>query len=67
MVGKEEQLGAVGGLFGINHLVAVFQLLLARHAQALRGNFFEVAFPRKEHRDRVIRDLVLLIGNRIVR
>ena len=67
MVGKEEQLGAVGGLFGINHLVAVFQLLLARHAQALRGNFFEVAFPRKEHRDRVIRDLVLLIGSRIVR
>ena len=59
---KEKQLHTVGAFAGEKHLVAVFELLLAAHAQALRGDFFEVAIPREEEVHGVVRHLLVRLG-----
>lgn len=44
-VGKEQQLGAVGGFKGSVHLVAVLELVLGGHSQRLGSYLLEISAP----------------------
>ena len=59
LVGEDQELRAVGGLLGEGQAVALFELLLRAHAQALGGDLLEVALPGEEHRHRVVGHVLL--------
>ena len=59
MIREEQQLDAVRALAGEQYLVAVLELLLAAHAQALGRDLLEVAVPRDEQVHGVVGNLLL--------
>ena len=59
MIREEQQLDAVRALAGEQHLIAVLELLLAAHAQALGRDLLEVAVPREEQVHGVVGNLLL--------
>ena len=59
-VREEEKLFRVIRNHGLGELVAVFELLLAAHAQGLRGYLLEIALLREEERHGIIGYLLLL-------
>ena len=63
-VGKEHQLGGVGGVRLLGDGIPFLELLLAAHPQRLRRDLLEVALPGKEYPHRIIRGrfLRLLAG-----
>ena len=61
LIGEKQQLRAVRGLEAHCQPVAVLVLLLAAHAQRLRGYLLEVALAREEERHGVVLDLLVLV------
>ena len=59
MIREEQQLDAVRALAGEQYLIAVLELLLAAHAQALGRDLLEVAVPREEQVHGVVGNLLL--------
>ena len=59
MIREEEQLDTVRALAGEQYLIAVLELLLAAHAQALGRDLLEVAVPREEQVHGVVGNLLL--------
>ena len=59
-VGEEHDLGVGGGLKALAEAVALLELLLAAHAQGLRGDLLEIALPGEEDVDGIFCHLFFL-------